>query len=296
MAAFRTTKHILIHALEHGYAVGAFNITNLESIQAAIMAAKTEQAPIILQTSEKAIGYAGLGQMVAMAREETKRTKVPVALHLDHGSGFAAAKACIGAGYSSVMIDASSLPFPDNVALTRRVSAYAHTKGISTEAELGRLVGVEDKVKVSERDAFMADPAKCREFVRRTRCDALAPAIGNVHGLYYGTPKLDFDRLREIRQKVTVPLVLHGASDLPASDIRKCVRDGIQKINIDTDIRIAFTEAVHSFFRRFPRVSHTRGSYDMRTILNLGREAMTATIRKKMRMFGASGKAKSATK
>ncbi|MCL6636226.1 MAG: class II fructose-1,6-bisphosphate aldolase, partial [Peptococcaceae bacterium] len=239
-----TVSELLKQAEAGGYAVGAFNCNNMEIVQAIIAAAEAERAPVIMQASQGAIKYAGIDYIVSMARLAAERASVPAALHLDHGTSFGQVMQCIRAGFTSVMIDGSKLPLAENMALTRRVVDVARAVGVSVEAELGKIGGTEDDIHVSEREAFFTDPEEAGLFVRETGVDALAVAIGTAHGQYRGKPELDFPRLEKIRSTVQIPIVLHGSSGVPDDDIREAIRLGVRKVNIDTNIREAFTAAV----------------------------------------------------
>ncbi|WP_027717958.1 class II fructose-1,6-bisphosphate aldolase [Desulfovirgula thermocuniculi] len=277
---------LLRDAEEQGYAVGAFNCNNMELVQAIVAAAEAERSPVILQASQGAIKYAGLAYLVAMARAAARGVRVPVALHLDHGTSFEQAVRCVAAGFSSVMIDGSHLPLEENIALTRRVVEVARAAGVSVEGELGRIMGAEDEIKVEEREAFFTDPAEARYFVERTGVDSLAVSVGTAHGRYQGEPRLDFERLSRIKELVRVPLVLHGASGVPEEAIREAVRRGVRKINIDTEIREAFVGALRRELGAHPQ------EIDPRKILGPAREAAVEVIRAKMRLFGCAGKAR----
>lgn len=277
---------LLKDAAAEGYAVGAFNCNNMEIVQAIVTAAEAEKAPVILQASQGAIKYAGVDYIAAMVRVAARRARVPVALHLDHGTSFDQVVCCLVAGFTSVMIDGSHLPLEQNIALTRQVVSVARPVGASVEAELGRIGGVEDDIAVDEREAFFTDPGEARYFVEQTGVDSLAVAIGTAHGRYKGRPQLDFARLARIREQVSVPLVLHGASGVPDDDLKEAIRLGVRKINIDTNIREAFVEAIRRRLAEDPR------EIDPRKILGPARDAAVETIREKMRVFGCSGKAK----
>jgi fructose-bisphosphate aldolase class II len=302
-----TNKEVLEAARAGGYAVGAFNINNMEILQAVVEAAKEEKSPVIIAATPGAIKYAGLDYIVAMVETASELTPVPMTLHLDHGTDVDIVARCIEAGFTSVMIDGSSLNFEENIALTKKVVEIAHPKGVSVEAELGRLAGVEE-VAVEEREVILTDPDAAKEFVDRTGVDALAVAIGTSHGAYKfkGEPKLDFERLREIREKVDVLLVLHGASGVPEEivekarkygaelvgakgipddSIRRAISLGICKINIDTDIRLALMTSVREVLATQPK------EFDPRKILGPAREAIKEVVRAKMRLFGSAGKA-----
>lgn len=253
----------------------------MEILQAIISAAEAEQSPVIIQASQGAIKYAGLEYITAMARMAALSASVPVALHLDHGTDFNQVIECIRAGFTSVMIDGSHLPLEENIKLTRKVVEVAHAVGVSVEGELGRLVGTEDEISVDERDAFFTDPQEAVVFVRETGIDALAPSIGTAHGRYRGKPKLDFDRLKQIRELVGIPLVLHGSSGVPAEDIRKAISLGVRKVNIDTDIREGFVKEMRRVLAAEP------DEIDPRKVLGPARLKATEVIREKVRLFGS---------
>ncbi|NCU18934.1 class II fructose-bisphosphate aldolase [Pallidibacillus pasinlerensis] len=279
-------KEMLNKAYQEGYAVGQFNINNLEWTQAILAAAEEEKSPVILGVSEGAARYMGgfsvVTAMVKALVEEMKIT-VPVAIHLDHGSSFDKCKAAIDAGFTSVMIDASSQPFEENVAITKEVVAYAHERGVSVEAELGVVGGQEDDVIAD--GVIYADPKECEELVKLTGVDCLAPALGSVHGPYKGEPKLGFKEMEEISQTINLPLVLHGGTGIPTEQIQKSISLGTAKINVNTENQIAFTKKVREVLNTDSEV------YDPRRIIGPGREAIKATVIEKMREFGSSGKA-----
>ncbi|MEM1590175.1 MAG: class II fructose-1,6-bisphosphate aldolase, partial [Candidatus Bathyarchaeia archaeon] len=300
-----TNKELLSAAKLGGYAVGAFNIQNLESFLAVVEAAVEERSPVIVAVTPGAIRYAGLKYLATLVRTAAEILPVPMSLHLDHGEDVETVRKCLEAGFTSVMIDGSHLPFEENVALTRCVVELAHPVGVSVEGELGRLAGVEEKT-VEEREAVITDPEEAEEFVKRTEVDALAVSIGTSHGAYKfkGEPQLDFERLRLIRERVDVPLVLHGASSvpqwiiekatkygaeltgakgIPEDHIRKAIVLGITKINIDTDLRLAFTATVREVLANSPK------EFDPRKILGPAKEAMKEVVKAKMRLFGRSG-------
>ena len=302
-----TNKDLLLPARKNAYAVGAFNINNLESLLAVAEAASDEKSPAIIAVTPSAIKYAGLPYLAKIARTAAESASVPMSLHLDHGENFETASKCIEAGFTSVMIDGSFLKFEENVALTKRVVDHAHPKGVSVEAELGRLAGVEEST-VEEKEAVLTDPNVAKDFVERTGVDALAVAIGTSHGAYKfkAEPKLDFERLKLIQKNVNVPLVLHGASSvpqwliekaskygaelagakgIPESHIKQAISLGIAKINIDTDLRLAFTATVREVLANSPK------EFDPRKILGPAKEAMKEVVKGKMRLFGSSGKA-----
>ncbi|MCK8824605.1 class II fructose-1,6-bisphosphate aldolase [Fuchsiella alkaliacetigena] len=277
-------EEILADANEKNYAVGGFNINNLEALQAIIEAAEAEQAPIILQTSEGAIRYINMEYAVAMAKAAAEKASVPIAFHLDHGESFAKIIECIRNDYSSVMIDGSKLPFEENIALTSKVVEAASAVGVSVEAELGQLGGVEDDVVVEEKDATLTNPDEAAEFIDKTGIDALAVAIGTAHGVYKGDPDLDFERLEKINNEVDIPLVLHGASGVPDADIARSIELGINKINVNTAFQQAFTAKMREILED-PDV------YDPRKICGPAKDAMKEKVIEKIRLFGSDGKA-----
>jgi fructose-bisphosphate aldolase class II len=282
---FATNAELMNKAMAEGYAVGAFNTNNMEITQSIVEAATAERSPLILAVSPGAMKYAGVAYLAAMAGVAAEETDVPISLHLDHGLSIDDVLKALDHGFSSVMIDGSKLPFEENIAVTVEVVELARARGASIEAELGRLVGTEDAISVSEREASMTDPDQAAEFVKRTGIDALAVSIGNAHGWYKGEPELDFDRLRAIRSKVDIPLVLHGASGIPDEMIREACSIGVDKINIDTEIRDAFRQAVAAFVNENP------DQIDPRKILTPARGAMREVVARKMRLFDCAGRA-----
>ncbi|WRO20801.1 class II fructose-1,6-bisphosphate aldolase [Metallumcola ferriviriculae] len=276
----------LLQEAEKGkYAVGAFNCNNMEIVQAIVAAAEEESAPVIIQASQGAIKYAGLEYIVGLVRVAAAGSKVPIALHIDHGTSFEQVMRCIREGFTSVMIDGSKLPLEENIALTNRVLDVARAVGVSVEAELGKIGGTEDDVSVSEREASLTDPEEAKIFVEKTGVDALAIAIGTAHGQYKGEPKLDFDRLEKVRQLVDVPIVLHGSSGVPSEAIAKAIKIGVSKVNIDTNLREAFVNRTREVLAANPN------EIDPRKILGPAREAMKEVIKEKIRLFGSSQKA-----
>jgi len=304
---FVTNRDLLFPAMREAYAVGAFNISNLESLLAVVEAAVEEKSPVIVAVTPSSIKYAGLTYIEKMVKTAAKFVLVPMSLHLDHGKDVETVSKCIEADFTSVMIDGSHLKFEENVALTRCVVDLAHPKGISVEAELGRLAGIEEST-VEEKEAVLTDPDAVKEFVERTGVDALAIAIGTSHGAYKfkGEPKLDFERLKAIRKKARVPLVLHGASGVPSwivkkatkygaelggakgipdEHIKKAISLGITKVNIDTDLRLAFTSTIREVLANSPK------EFDPRKILGPAKESMKKVVKGKMHLFGSSFKA-----
>lgn len=280
-----TGKEILDHAHKNGYAVGAFNFVNMEMLQAILAAAEEEKAPVFVQTSEGALAYAGVGMLSAMVHQLASEVSVPVALHLDHGGSFEVAAKCIRNGWSSVMIDGSHHPLEGNIEVSRKVVEVAHASGVSVEAELGRLGGIEDNICVDEKDAMYTNPAEAKQFVTESGVDYLAIAIGTAHGKYKGIPKLDFDRLNTIKQDLNMPLVLHGASGVDEESIKKAVSLGINKINIDTELRCAYTDRLRACLAEDTEV------YDLRKYIKPAREDVKAKVIEKIRLFGSNGKA-----
>ncbi len=264
------------------FAVGAFNTVNLEITEAIIAAAESLRAPVVVQTSEKAIAYAGLKPLAALIIARAKESPVPVVFHLDHGRTHELIYACLEAGYTSVMFDGSHLPLDENLHWTKKFVARAHRRGISVEAELGRVGGVEDDVAAKEG---LTDPAEAAMFTQQTHCDALAIGIGNNHGPPRQNERLRLDRLAQISAVVTQPLVLHGASGTPEAAIKHAIRLGITKINIDTDIRLAFASAERATLKADKKL------YDPREILGPAREAITQVVKEKIALFGSAMKA-----
>lgn len=304
------TKEMFKRANKEGYAIGAFNVNNMEILQAIVDAAKEEKAPLILQVSAGARKYARPGYLIHLVKAAEEDSGLPIALHLDHGEDFEICKACVDGGFTSVMIDASRLPFEENIKLTKQVVDYAHSKGVVVEAELGKLAGIEDAVNVSEADAKFTNPDQAAEFVKRTGCDSLAVAIGTSHGAYKfkGEAKLDFQRLEQIMKVLPegYPLVLHGASSVPQYLVEKCNKYGgkmpgaqgvpedmlrkaasmgVAKINIDTDLRLAMTATIREIFVTKPE------EFDPRKYLGPARDAIKEVVKHKIKnVLGCSGK------
>lgn len=241
-----SSKEMLNKARQNNYAIAAFNIHNLETLKATVEAAEEEDAPLILQTTPGTCEYAGIDYLVAMAHTASNKADIPIALHLDHGNSLDLAIKCIDSGYTSVMIDGSMLPFDENVSLVKQVVEYAHKKQVQVEAELGHISGVEENISSSRE--VLTDPKEAAEFVNRTGVDSLAIAVGTAHGVYKGKPEIRFDIIQNIRQLVNVPLVLHGCSGVPEEDVKQAIKCGICKINIATDIKIAFADELKKFF------------------------------------------------
>ena len=283
--ALVSMKEMLITAKENGYAVGQFNINNLEWTQAILQAAEEEKSPVILGVSEGAGKY--MGGFIAVVQMVkglmgSYQTTVPVAIHLDHGSSFEKCKEAVDAGFTSVMIDASHHPFEENIEITSKVVEYAHEHGVSVEAELGTVGGDEDGVIGG---IMYADPEECRKMVEATSIDCLAPALGSVHGPYQGEPNLGFEEMEEISKLAGLPLVLHGGTGIPTKDIQRSISLGTAKINVNTENQIAATKVIREF------LDNDKKTYDPRKFLGPAREAIKATVIGKIREFGSSQKA-----
>ena len=251
-------------------------------LQAVVQAANELNAPVILQTTTSTLKYASPDYFAAMARAAAKSSKVPIALHLDHSQQVDMVVKCIHAGYSSVMIDGSARSFEENIALSQRAVEYASLCGVSVEAELGTLGGKEDDIVA---DNVYTDPEAAREFVERTNVDSLAVAIGTAHGFYKGTPKLDFERLHEIRKRVEIPLVLHGASGLSDEAVQTAIDLGVCKVNFATELREAMSSAVKAYLAKEPEV------FDPKKYMSHGREAVYQLVKQRMKVCGSQGKA-----
>ena len=278
-----TTRDMLLKARQGSYAVGAFNVENLEMVKAVISVAKELDAPVILQTTPSTVKYGNLSSFTAMVMAEVEKKGAVAALHLDHGNSFALAAQALRNGYTSLMIDGSHGTFEENVELTRRVVEMAGPNDIPVEAELGKVGGKEDDLR-SEDDIY-TDPDKAREFVERTGIDSLAVAIGTAHGFYKEAPKLDQARLWEIRSRVSVPLVLHGASGLSDQEVRECIQKGICKVNFATELRVAYTDAVKELLREKP------DTYDPKRLGEVGMERVRQVVESKIRVCGCANKA-----
>ncbi|GIX47559.1 MAG: tagatose-bisphosphate aldolase [Candidatus Tectimicrobiota bacterium] len=274
---------LLAAARAGGYAVGAFNVYNLEGVRAVIGAAEALRSPVILQVHPSALAHGGT-PLLALCREAAQQAAVPVAVHLDHATSASAIREALAAGVTSVMADGSHLAYADNLAFTREAVALARAHGAGVEAELGRLSGTEDGLSVPEYAACLTDPAQAAEFVAGTGVDALAVCIGNVHGTYRGEPRLDMARLAAIRQAVPVPLVLHGASGLPAALIAQAIALGVCKFNVNTEVRAAYLAALREGLQAAP-------SAELLPLLQRAVAAMQAVVADKLRLFGSAGKA-----
>ena len=305
-----TTKEMFEKSMKEGFAIGAFNINNMEIIQGIVDAAQKQNSPVILQASSGAIKYARIKYLMKMVEAAVEETNIPIAIHLDHGPDFETCKMCIDNGFTSVMIDGSKYSFEENVALTKKVVDYAHERGVVVEAELGQLAGIEDDVNVSEEDAKYTDPDQAKEFVERTGCDSLAIAIGTSHGAYKfkGEARLRMDILKQVKEKIpNTPIVLHGAStvipelvetcnnyggDIPGAKgvpdeiLHEASLSGVSKINVDTDLRLAFTGEIRKALAENP------SAFDPRKYLTPAREKITEVVEHKIKdVFGSSNKA-----
>ena len=297
-------------SMKEHFAIGAFNVNNMEIIQGLVDAAAKENSPVILQASSSAIKYARIPYLRKMIEAALEEHDIPLVLHLDHGPDFETCKMCIDNGFTSVMIDGSKYDFEENVALTKKVVDYAHSKGVVVEAELGKLAGIEDDVNVAASDAMYTDPEQAREFVERTGCDSLAIAIGTSHGAYKfkGEAKLRFDILHKVKELIpNTPIVLHGASTVipelvelcnnnggnipgakgvPDEILHQASLEGVSKINVDTDLRLAMTGAIREVFNNDPAV------FDPRKYMAPARDLIEKTVSHKIRdVFGSSNKA-----
>lgn len=305
-----TTKEMFEKSMKEHFAIGAFNVNNMEIIQGIVDAAAKENSPVILQASSSAIKYARVPYLRKMIEAALEEHDIPVALHLDHGPDFETCKMCVDNGFTSVMIDGSKYDFEENVAITKKVVDYAHSHGVVVEAELGKLAGIEDDVNVAQDDAMYTDPEQAKEFVERTGCDSLAIAIGTSHGAYKfkGEAKLRFDILAKVKELIpNTPIVLHGASTVIPELVNMCnefggnipgakgVPDeilhqasisGVSKINVDTDLRLAMTGAIRKVFAEDPSV------FDPRKYLSVARAQIEETVSHKIKdVFGSSNKA-----
>ncbi len=281
--AFVTTQEMLLAADKGAYAVGAFNVENMEMVMAVIRAAEEMQAPVILQTTPSTVKYAGLAMYYANVRAAAQQAEIPVALHLDHGNSFSLAMQALRTGYTSVMIDGSHETFEDNIVLTRRVADACACAGVPVEAELGKVGGKEDDLDCS--DPGYTDPEDAVKFAAETGIGSLAVAIGTAHGIYKGEPKLDVERLSEIRKRLSIPLVLHGASGVPDEAVRECIRRGISKVNFATELRIAYSDGVKEFLKKNP------DAFDPKKYGAAGMDRVTEVVKEKIKVCGSGGKA-----
>lgn len=281
--SFVTSEKMLLDAQKGGYAVGAFNVENMEMVMAVIAAAEELRAPLMLQTTPSTIKYAGLDLYLANVKAAAERSNVPVCLHLDHGDSFDLAMRALRTGYTSIMIDGSHNVFEENIAVTKAVADACRPSGIPVEAELGKVGGKEDDLDGGEGNGY-TDPLEAKEFVERTGVTSLAVAIGTAHGVYKGVPKLDLDRLAEIRKVVDIPLVLHGASGLSEEAVVESIKRGICKVNFATELRIAYTDGVKEFLAANP------DAFDPKKYGMVAMEHVKAIVETRMKMCGCTGR------
>jgi fructose-1,6-bisphosphate aldolase, class II, various bacterial and amitochondriate protist len=274
---------IIREAQKKGVAIAAFNVHNLETVQAVAEAAAEERAPVMIQTTPGTLKHAGTPYIGAIVKVAAELNQIPIALHVDHCNSFQTIVQCIQSGYTSVMIDGSKLPYSENVKLVQKVVEFAKAAGVAVEAELGKIGGTEDQLTVDEREATFTVPEEARDFVIATKIDTLAIAIGTAHGEYKGEPRLDFERLTAIRNLVKIPLVLHGASGVPDESVREAIRRGICKINIATELKIPMAKAIQDCFDKNPREN------DPRNYMGAAKEAVKKVVREKIRLCGSSG-------
>lgn len=279
-----TSKDLLQDAQANHYAIGAFNIENMEMAQAVVAAAEELRSPVIIQTTPGTLKYAPPELYYANVAALAKAASVPVVMHLDHGSSFQLALRAFRAGYTSVMIDGSHSPFEENIGLTRSVVTACHAGGVPVEAELGKVGGKEDDLDGGNGNGYTV-PEEAAQFVQQTGVDSLAVAVGTAHGVYKGIPKLDLDRISRIRELVSVPLVLHGTSGVPDDTVRQCIARGMCKVNYATDLRIAYTRGIREYLEKDP------GVYDPKKYSALGREYVKQYVMQKMQVCGSAGRA-----
>ena len=281
--ALVTTRELFADAQKNSYAIGAFNVENMEMVQAVAAAAEELKAPVIMQTTPSTVKYADLRYFYANVKAAAEMASVPIVVHLDHGNSFDLAMRALRVGYTSIMIDGSHESFADNVAVSKAVADACHPSGVPVEAELGRVGGKEDDLEAGDENPY-TDPQQAKEFVERTGVDSLAVAIGTAHGVYKGIPKVDVDRLSAIREVVSIPLVLHGTSGVPDDIVRECVRRGICKVNYATDLRIAFSRGVKAYMQEDPDV------FDPKKYNARGREEVKQYVMSKILVCGSDGR------
>lgn len=279
-----TSKELLLDAQKNHYAVGAFNVENMEMVMAVLAAAEEQNSPVIMQTTPGTVKYAGFDYYFANVKAAAERTKIPVVMHLDHGNSFAMAMQAFRAGYTSIMIDGSKLPFEENIDLTKSVVNVCHASNVPVEGELGKVGGKEDDLENDDDNPY-TDPQEAKEFVERTGVDSLAIGIGTAHGVYKGIPKVNMEVLSAVRAVVDVPLVMHGTSGVPDEQVRDAVRRGICKVNYATDLRIAFTNGVKAYMNNNPN------AFDPKKYSAPGMKEVTAYVAQKMQVVGSVGKA-----
>lgn len=270
-------------AQKKGVAIAAFNVHNLETVQAVVETAAEERAPVMIQTTPGTLKHAGIPYIGAIVKTAADLYRIPIALHVDHCSSFQTIVQCIKYGYTSVMIDSSKLDYAENIAMVKKVVEVAKSAGVAVEAELGRIGGTEDQLTVDEREATFTVPEEAKDFVEKTEVDTLAIAIGTAHGEYKGEPKLDFKRLTEIHNLLSIPLVLHGASGVPDESVREAIRRGICKINIATELKVPMAKAIRECLANNPNES------DPRNYMGAAKEAVKKVVREKIRLCNSSG-------
>lgn len=280
-----TTKKLLEKAMREKYAVGAFNANNIEMVQAIVEAAEEENAPVILQASQGAIKYAGLENITAIVKNAAAMAKVPIALHLDHGTDYEQNVKCLRIGFTSLMFDGSKLPYEENISITRKVVEMGHAVGVPVEGEIGRIAGTEDHITVSEVEASMTEPEEALRFVQDTGVDSLAVAVGSVHRMKKKEAKLDHERIRNIAELVKIPLVLHGSSGVMDDEMKKGIKEGLCKINVATQLNMAFVEGMKKALNEKPE------EVDPRKILAVPKELLKKVVKDRIRVFGSAGKA-----
>ncbi|MDO3680700.1 class II fructose-1,6-bisphosphate aldolase [Paenibacillus ehimensis] len=278
-------NEFLPKAKANKFAVGQFNMNNLEFAQAITEAAEELKSPFIFGVSEGALKYMGIEFTVAIAEAAAKKSGLPIALHLDHGSSFEVAMKCIRAGFSSVMFDGSHYSFEENIRLTKEVVKTAHAMGVSVEGELGTIGGVEDDISVDEADASLAKPEEAIRFYEETGVDCLAIAVGTAHGMYAGEPNIRFDIIEKVSKAIPVPVVLHGGSGVPDEMIRKSIEAGVGKINVNTENQVACTQTIREVLNKDAKV------YDPRKYLTPARKAMVEVVKSKIQLFGSANQA-----
>ena len=283
---FENMNVMLGKAKDAGYAVGAFNILDYNSTKAVILAAEETKAPVIIQTSAKTVIYWGTSAIITWVQHLADSSSVPIVLHLDHCKDLDLIKECIDSGWTSVMIDASSKPFDENISLSRQVVKMARPKNVTVEAELGAIVGVEDDIHVKHQDAHLADPGQAVEFCEKVEPDCFAPAIGTAHGVYKGEPKIAYDLLEEIAAKVAAPLALHGGTGLADDVFKKCISLGCAKVNISTQLKYAFIDG----FVAYHNANNTE--YNPLKVIEAQLDELKKGIIEKIILFGCSGKAR----
>ena len=280
-----TSRELLLDAQRNKYAVGAFNVENMEMVLAVLSAAEETRSPVIMQTTPGTLKFAGIDMYFANIKAAAERASVPVVCHLDHGNTFEIAVQGFHAGYTSIMIDGSKLAFEENIALTKSVVEMCHAANIPVEAELGRVGGKEDSLDNTKTVNPFTDPEEAKEFVARTGCDSLAVAIGTAHGVYKGVPQVNFEVLAKIRELVSIPLVLHGTSGVPDDQVIRCVSMGMCKVNYATDLRIAYTQGIKEYMLANPE------AFDPKKYGAFGIDKVKRYVMDRMRVLGSCGKA-----